>query len=89
MSLVVIFPVGKEAEADAYLSWCNIHNPDTTPGAVWYLPNRFDKYGQRVVGYLGPGGFLWDGEPFPEPEGGEAMRADGVLSATVEWPDEA
>lgn len=86
MSLVVIFPVGKEASADSYLAFCNANNPDTTPGAIWYFPDRVDKYGQRVVAYLGPGGFIWNGEPYPEPEGGEEARADGVLSSTVEWP---
>lgn len=75
MSLVVIFPVGKETEADAYLAWCNTNCPDPP----WYPPGRVDAYGQRVVGYLGPGGYIWNGEPFPEPEGGEAARADGVL----------
>lgn len=87
MSLVVLFPAGKEASADAYLTWCNSHNPDTTPGAIWYMPDRVDAHGQRVVGYLGPG-FMWNGEDFPEPVGGPAARADGVLSTTVDWPIE-
>jgi hypothetical protein len=86
MSLLVIFPVGKEVEADAYLAFCNANNPDDTPGAAWYT-ERFDKHGQRVVGYLGPGG-QWNGGDWPEPEGGEAARADGVLSGMAEWPVE-
>lgn len=83
MSLVVIFPVGKEASADAYLAFCNANNPDA---GSFYPADRVDRWGQRVVGYLGPGGFIWNGEPYPEPEGGEAARADGVLNANVEWP---
>jgi hypothetical protein len=85
MSLMILFPAGKEAAADAYLAFCNAHNPDPTPGAIWYLPGRIDAHGQRAVGYLGPGG-QWNGGDWPEPMGGVAARADGVLSATVEWP---
>jgi len=85
MSDVVIFPKGKEASADAYLAFCNAHNPDTT--GTWYRPDAEDKYGQRVVGYLGPTGFIWNWQPFPEPEGGPAARADGILSSNVEWPN--
>ncbi len=88
MRLVVIFPVGKEAEADSYLAFCETHNPDETPGATWYYPDAVDKWGQRVVAFLGPEGLTWNGEPYPEPDGGEVARADGVLSAAVEWPDE-
>ncbi len=88
MSLVVIFPKGQEVQADLYLAFCNLMNPDTTPGAIWYQNNRKDKYDQRVVAYMGPGGFIWNGLPFPEPAGGIAKRAFGVLSNTVEWPDD-
>lgn len=83
MSTLVIFPVGKEASADAYLAFCNTNNPDV--GQPFYN-ERFDRWGQRVVAYLGPTGFLWNSLPFPEPVGGPAARADGVLSDTVEWP---
>ena len=87
MSLVVLFPVGKETSANDYCDFCDFNNPD--PGATqWYPRDRTDRHGQRVVGYLGPGGFTWTGEPFPEPEGGEEARADGVLSDTVDWPIE-
>lgn len=85
MSLLVIFPVGKEAAANTYLAFVN--DPANCPDAPFY-DVRTDKYGQRVVGYLGPGGFLWNGEPFPEPVGGPAARADGVINAIVEWPGE-
>lgn len=88
MSDVAIFPVGKETEADAYLAFCNVHNPDDPNGSSWYPNDRVDKYGQRVVGYLGPTGFIWNSQPFPEPTGGPAARADGVLNGNVEWPEE-
>jgi hypothetical protein len=87
MSDVVIFPVGKEASADAYLTWCNANNPDVTADQ-WYGDDVVDKYGQRVVGYLGPTGFIWNNAPYPEPAGGPAMRADGTLNSKVEWPPE-
>jgi len=87
MSLVVLFPVGKEDSADAYCDFCDLNNPDTE-ATEWYPRTRVDVHGQRVVGYLGPGGLIWNGEPFPEPDGGEAVRVDGVLSSTVDWPDE-
>jgi hypothetical protein len=83
---LVVFPVGKEASADDYLAFCNANNPDV--GSDWYPNDRVDAYGQRVVAYLGPTGFDWNGAPYPEPSGGPAARADGVLSSTVLWPDE-
>ena len=85
MRNVVIFPAGSEASADAYLAFCNAHNPD---GGEWYPPDRVDGEGRRVVAYLGPAGFQYDGAPFPEPEGGPAARSAGTLSDTVEWPSE-
>lgn len=87
MSLVVIFPAGKETEADGYLDFCNLNNPDDTPEAIWDTPGKVDVYGQRVVGYLGPEG-QWNGGDWPEPVGGEAARSDGVLNGNVVWPDE-
>jgi hypothetical protein len=74
-SLVVIFPVGKETSADGYLDFVNTNNPDSGD----FYDVRFDRHGQRVVAYMGPGGFVWNSEPYPEPEGGEEARADGVL----------
>ena len=86
MATVVAFPVGKESEALAYLAWCTQNHPDS-PGP-WYPNNKFDKYGQQIIAYLGPEGFIYNNQPFPEPEGGEAARADGVLIDNVEWPEE-
>lgn len=85
---LVVFPLSKAASATAYLEFCNANSPDTTPGAIWDVPDKVDRHGQRVVGYLGPSGFDWNSTPFPEPEGGVIARADGVLSSTVEWPEE-
>lgn len=84
MSDVVIFPKGKEASADAYLAFCNANLP---MAGTWGNPLSVDKYGQRVVPYLGPTGFTWNWLPFPEPAGGVAARADGTLNASVEWPE--
>jgi hypothetical protein len=78
MSLVVIYAIGFEEEADTYLDFCNLHNPDTTPNAQWYPDNWTDRHGQRVVGYLGPGG-QWNGGNWPEPTDGLAARGPGVL----------
>jgi hypothetical protein len=78
MSLVVIYALGQEAAADAYLAFCNANNPDASPGAQWYPPDWKDRHGQRVVGYLGPDG-QWNAGDWPEPEGGEAARGPGVL----------
>jgi hypothetical protein len=79
MGDIVIFPIGKEAEADAYLAFCNEKNPDV--GKEFYPADKVDTFGQRVVGFLGETGFIWEGKPFPEPEGGVKARQDGVL-----WP---
>jgi len=83
MSLYVLFPVGKETSAGVYLAFVN--DPANCPDTP-FCAMKFDKWGQCAIPYLGPGGFLWNGLPFPEPAGGVEARADGVLSATVEWP---
>lgn len=83
--LVVAFPVSKESSADAYLAFVNdVNNCPEQP----FYGIRYDKHGQRIVAYLGPEGFTWNDLPFPEPVGGPAARADGVLVGTVEWPEE-
>lgn len=88
---VVIFPEHKEAEARAYASWTDQRNPFTPPvpedptGSWSYV--RLDRFGQWVVPYLGPS-WEFDGAVFEEPEGGEAMRADGVLHEFAMWPED-
>jgi len=83
MSIVVIFAIGQEDAADAYLSFVNAQAPDPPFDSI-----RFDKWGQRVVGYLGPGGYVWNSEPYPEPEGGVAARSVGVLQDGYDQPEE-
>lgn len=83
MRVAVAFPVGKETEAESYRTFVNTNSPSGPFSGV-----AFDRHGQQIVGYLGPGGFLWNGEPYPEPEGGEEARADGVLVDHVEWPED-
>jgi len=87
MSVLIVFPFGKEASADSYIDFCEAHDPAAGPGVNWYPRDIVDIYGQRVVGYLGPTGYMWNAEPFPEPEGGPEARADGVMNANVEWPE--
>lgn len=82
MALVVLFPVGKEVSADAYIDFCQANSPD--PGSIWYPKDVFDRHGQRVSAYLGPMGNA--GAGWPESEGGPAARADGVLSSTFDRP---
>lgn len=81
---VVIFPAGKQTPAQSYKDWADARSP-FYPDGFAYLRN--DAFGQWVVPYLGPP-FAWDGVEFPEPEGGEAARAEGVLADSVTWPDE-
>ena len=85
MSLTVIFPADKQAEAETYLAHLNARNPDTTPGAIW-AELRQDRHGQHVVPFLGPGGHA--GGEWREPEGAEALRVSGVLAPAVDWPVE-
>lgn len=81
---VVIFPVAKQVEAQVYREWTDANSP-FFPDLFAYLRN--DAFGQWVVPYLGPP-FKWSGVEFPEPEGGEALRVDGVLANSVTWPEE-
>lgn len=84
-SLVVIFPVSKEAEADAYLLFCQSNNPNEDPMDNWYPGDRVDAHGQRVVGYMGPGGGVTTISV--EPVGGHEARADGVLQEGYDPPE--
>lgn len=83
---VVIFPEGKQTEAQAYLDWTNAEarNP-FYPGDFGYIRN--DAFGQWVVPFLGPP-FAWNYIVVDEPEDGPGMRADGVLHDFAIWPDE-
>ena len=85
MSKVVIFPVARQAEAQAYLDFLNQHNPDTTPGAIWAIL-RQGQHGHHVVPFLGPDGHA--GGEWPEPVGADSLRASGVLAPAVDWPVE-
>lgn len=88
MALIVVFPPGKEVDAQAYADWTNTAflNISSNPNAIFTAGPRADKHGQWVVAYLGPKGNA--GAGWPEPGGGPAMRADGVLATGVEWPEE-
>ena len=88
---VVIFPVSKETEARAYAAWTDANNPFTpappadNSGSWSYVRNDVD--GQWVVPFLGAP-WVYAGNVYEEPAGGEAMRVDGVLHDTAEFPEE-
>lgn len=74
----VIFPAGKLAEAEAYKAWgdAQFQALSGEVGGILGLLDT-DAFGQHVTVYYGPP-FVWM-EEVPEPAGGPAMRADGVL----------
>lgn len=85
---VVIFPTSKLTSATAYKLWADEQNAiiANEPGST-FSEVYVDAYGQWVVGYLGPP-YTIDGiNVVEEPEGGPAMRADGVLHDSVVWPE--
>lgn len=88
---VVIFPASKEAQARAYAAWTDEHNPWTMPtpanntGSWAYV--RPDINGDWVVPYLGPP-WQFNYVAYEEPEGGPAMRTDGVIHDFAVWPEE-
>lgn len=86
MSKVVIFPIGKETEAQAYASGCNAHYAANieTGGMFTYQP-RPDVFGQLVAAYYGE---VVNGLPFDEPAECLVLRSDAVLHDTVTWPPE-
>jgi hypothetical protein len=87
MSHVVIFPVGKQAAASAYKAWTDQKWSELyQPGEV-FAYCRNDDFGQWVVPYLGPP-MSFAGAEVPEPAGGPAMRADGVLHDFAIWPSD-
>lgn len=86
MSKVVIFPVGKQAQAQAYATGCNAHYAaNIEPDGAFTYPPRPDIFGQSVVGYYGA---AVNGMPFDEPAECHALRSDGILHDTVVWPVE-
>lgn len=74
----VIFPETKLAEAQAYKEWGD-QQFQALSGEVNGILGLLDTdaFGQHVTTYFGPP-FVFVDE-VPEPEGGPAMRADGVL----------
>lgn len=84
----VIFPVGKQTEAEAYKAWGDAQNEafavslGIAPGNNTILGNlNVDAFGQWVTTYFGPPyTFGIPGGDVIEPEDGPAMRADGVLA---------
>ena len=86
MSKVVIFPIGKESEAQAYADGCNAHyaaNIET--GGIFTYPPRPDIFGQSVTAFYGE---IVNGAPFVEPASCLALRGDGVLHDYAVWPTE-
>lgn len=83
-NIVVIFPAGKQAAANAYKAFTDANWPGA-PGQFAYV--RVDAFGQWVVPYLGPP-FEMGGDVVPEPPGGPAARADGILAETWTQPVE-
>lgn len=90
MREVLLWPAGKEAQADAYLDKADAAYAALTgnPGDLFYARDRFDKRGQRVTGYYGPTGMEWNGTGIAEPAACLAARADAVLATSVDWPEE-
>jgi hypothetical protein len=84
----VVFPVGKSAARNAYADWADGQWRAITgnPEDVWTY-RRNDALGQPYCAYLGPP-FVYAGNPVAEPEGGTAMRADGVLVDQVVLPQD-
>lgn len=83
----VIFPVSKLAEATAYKLWGDeqFRLLSGEPDGILGLLNT-DAFGQHVTTYFGPP-FVFIDE-VPEPPGGPAMRADGVLHDNWVRPNE-
>lgn len=85
MSKVVIWPVGKEVEAQAYHDAANTHYAANYEEGGQFTYIRNDAFGQWVCGYYGE---ILNGVPFEEPQGFAELRADGVVHTSVVWPTE-
>jgi len=88
---VLVWPVSKGADADAYLDLADAAYAALTgvPGDAFYPRNKFDRHGQRVTGYFGPTGIGTAEDPGPaETPALLAARANAVLATFVDWPVE-
>lgn len=87
---VIRWPNDKLASAEAYRVWADdaFRLISGNPEDVFSYAPRLDAFDFYITPFLGPTGFDWNSQPCPEPEGGEAMRADGVLydGPSVQWP---
>lgn len=83
---VVIFPEGKQTEAENYKDVVNAHYAANfeAGGAFAYITP--DIEGQWVVPYYGSPWEFITGQGFTEPSECEAARADGVIHDTAVWP---
>lgn len=87
-TLFVKFPPNAEAKAIAYEAECTARLVETFPTETQWAVVRVDQNGNWVVPLYGP---PWEhvlGEPVPEPASCAALRVDGVVVLTPEWPAE-
>lgn len=85
---LVIFPVGKQTQAEAYRTWVNEQSNLISDLGDFAGPLYNDVFGQWVVPYLGPPFEYPVGTPIAEPAGGEVERADGVLHDSAVMPED-
>lgn len=85
---LVIFPSGKQTEAQAYKDACDTHYAATFESGGMFAYIRNDAFGQWVVPYYGPPWEFITGQPFNPPPEIEALRTDGVLHDFAVWPEE-
>lgn len=85
---VVIFPEGKQGEADAYKAGCNAHYAASFEPGGQFAYVRNGVFGQWVVPFYGPPWEFMAGEGFEEPAECAALRVDGVLHDFAVWPDD-
>lgn len=83
-----VWPVGKEAERDAYADFADAQFALLTevPGDI-FTYRREDALGQPYCAYLGPP-FALSGIVVEAPEGTEALLAEGVIVESVVLPPE-
>mgnify|MGYP000343616901 CR=1 FL=1 len=86
---LVIFPVEKHTEAEAYQTAVNVHyaaNYEPPDGQWAYLRN--DAFGQWVVPLYAPPHYWLEPGDFTEPPELSALRVDGVTHDFAVWPEE-